>query len=326
MNIKAVVYEKYGPPEVLEIREIEKPVPGDNEILVKVKAAVVSATDVIFRRGTPFISRSAIGFTKPRYTITGDALSGEVEAVGKDVKKFKKGDRIYGSAGPEFGAHAEYKCIPENGVITIMPSNISFGEAAAISDGSLTALPFIRDEAGIREGQKLLVNGASGAVGSFAVQLAKYYGAEVTGVCSTSSIKMVQSIGADKVIDYTKEDFTNNGRTYDVIFDAVGKSTFPQSKNALAPQGLYLSTVLSSSIIFNMLRTSKSKGKKAKIAFTGLRPPADRAKDLAFLKELIESGKLKAAIDKTWPMEKITEAHRYVEQGHKKGNVILTVG
>jgi NADPH:quinone reductase-like Zn-dependent oxidoreductase len=319
--MKAVTYRKYGPADVLEVIDMEKPLPKDGEVLIRVQAAALTATDIIFRKGKPFTARAAIGFFRPKYTIPGDALAGEIEALGENVKSFKKGDAVYGSTGAAFGAHAEYKCLPEKGGLALKPANMDFAEAAAVCDGALTALPFLRDNAKIQSGQKILINGASGSIGSFAVQLAKYYGAEVSAVCSSANLQWVKSLGADQIIDYTQEDFSQNEQTYDVIFDTVGKRSFSDCKKALKPGGIYLTTVLNAGILFQMLWTSMAGNKKAMIAFTGLRPAAEKAKDLIFLKELIEAEKLKAVIDRRFPIEQIAGAHKYVETGH----VVITI-
>jgi len=323
--MKAMIYTKYGSPDVVELKDIEKPTPKDNEVLVRVCATTVTATDSAFRKGEPFITRAFTGLIKPKITILGDMLAGEIEAVGQNVKLFKSGDQVFGSTGPGFGAHAEYICLPEDGALAIKPANMTYGEAAAVCDGALTALPFLRDKANIQRGQKVLINGASGSIGTVAVQLAKYFGAEVTGVCSTTNLELVKSLGADKVIDYTKEDFTKSGQTYDIIFDAVGKSSFSRCKSALTQNGVYLSTALTMATLPQALWTSMIGGKKAMVAATGLRPAGERAKDLIFLKELIEGEKLKSVIDRRYPLEQIAEAHRYVDKGHKKGNVVITV-
>ena len=323
--MKAIVYTKYGPPDVLRLQEIEKPIPEDNEVLIKIHAAAVTATDAIFRKGDPFVSRLATGITKPKNAILGDVLAGEIEAVGKDVKLFKKGDQVFASTGDSFGAHAEYKCLPENGALAIKPVNMSYDEAAAVCDGALTALPFLRDTANVQSEQKVLINGASGSIGTMAVQLAKIFWAEVTGVCSTANLEMVKSLGADQVIDYTKDDFTKSDETYDVIFDTVGKSSFSNCKSVLKQRGMYLTTVLTLTIIRQMLWTSMTGSKKAKITFAGLRSASDKMNDLIFLKGLSEAGKIKAVIDRCYGLEQIAEAHSYVDKGHKKGSVILTL-
>ena len=320
--MKAVVYNKYGTPEVLKIKEIEKPVPKDNEVLVKIFATTVTAIDSIFRRANQFFARLATGVTKPKNKILGSEFSGEIESVGKNVKLFKTGDFVFGAYE---GTHCEYICLPEYSAVIAKPSNMNFNEAAAVSYGTLTALPFLRDNGKIRGDQKVLIIGASGAVGTYAVQLAKYFGAEVSGICSTSNLEMVKSIGADKVIDYTKEDFTMNSEKYNIIFDTVGKSSFNLCKKSLSKNGKFLTAVISTPILFQMLWTSKIGTKKALIAFTGLRSVSDKNKDLALIKELIESGKIKVVIDKTFTLEQIAEAHSYVDKGHKKGNVVITV-
>ncbi len=323
--MKATVYTQYGPPEVLELKEVAKPVPGDNEVLVKVHAVTVTAVDSTFRKGDAFFARLFTGLTKPKRTTPGGELAGEIEAVGKDVKRFKVGDQVFGSTDAGFGAHAEYVCLPEDGALVLKPASITYEEAAAIPYGFLTALPFLRDNGSIQSGQKVLVNGASGSIGTFAVQLAKLFGAEVTGVCSTANVELVKALGADKVIDYTKEDFTQNGQTYDIIFDTVGKCSFSRCKNSLKQNGVYLTPVLGLPILLQMLATSKIGSKKAIIAFTGLRPPSEKTKDLLFLTELIEEGKIKPNIDRRYPLEQMAEAHRYVETGHKKGNIVVTL-
>ena len=316
--MKAIVYTKFGPPEVLHLQEVEEPTPKDNEVLIKIHATTVAKEDPDMRASPGFN-----GLLKPRNQILGQELAGEVEAIGRDVTRFRPGDQVFGMGS--FGAYAEYKCMPEDGALAIKPVNLSYEEAASIPNGALTALPFLRDKGNVQSGQTVLIYGASGSVGSAAIQLAKYYGAKVTGVCSTMNLEWVKSLGADHVIDYTKEDFTENGKTYDIIFDTVGKRSFSECKGSLTDEGIYLATVPTPVIMLQALWFAKSDGKKVKFAATVLRPACEKIKDLVFLTELIEAGKIKAVIDRIYPLEQIVEAHRYVDKGHKKGCVVITV-
>jgi NADPH:quinone reductase-like Zn-dependent oxidoreductase len=321
--MKAIVFREYGPPDVLQVCEVEKPASKDNEVLIRVHAATVATGDCELRSFTfplwiwmPL--RIWMGLIKPRKQILGQDLAGEIEATGKDVKQFRKGDKVY-AAATDFGAHAEYKCLPSTDPIAIMPANISYGEAASIPTGGYNALHFLR-KANIKEGQKVLINGAGGAIGVMAVQLAKYYGAHVTGVDSTGKLDMLRRIGADHVVDFTKEDFTKTGETYDVIFDVAGKSPFSRSVRALRENGYYL---LGNPRLLQILRglwTSMTSSKKVVFEFASPTP-----ENLDFLRELIEAGKIKPVIDRAYPLEQIAEAHTYVDTGRKKGNVVITM-
>jgi NADPH:quinone reductase-like Zn-dependent oxidoreductase len=322
--MRAIVYTTYGPPSVLQIREVPTPRPSDGEVLIRIHAAAVTSTDVNLRGGNTLM-RLVFGLRKPRRPILGTEFAGEIAAVGEGVMRFKPGDQVFAATGSGFGAYAEYICLPEAGALAPKPANATYAEAAAICEGGLTALPFLRDKGKIRRGHRVLMNGASGAVGNAAVQLAKAFGADVIGVTSTANADLVKSLGADAVIDYTREDFTQNGQTYDIIFDAVGKSSYAQCKDSLAPAGVYLATVPSLALYAHVLRTARSSGKKALVAATGLRPPAEKAQDLLVLKELAEGGQFAPVIDKIYPMEQIAAAHEHVGTGHKKGHVVVTM-
>jgi NADPH:quinone reductase-like Zn-dependent oxidoreductase len=285
--MKAIVYTKFGPPEVLRLQEVVKPTPKANEVLIKIVATTVVKEDPDMRASPGFN-----GFLKPRNPILGQELAGEIESIGRDVTRFKPGDQVFGF--DMFGAYAEYKCMPENGALAIKPGNLSYEEAASIPNGALTALPFLRDKGNIQSGQSVLIYGASGSVGAAAVQLARYYGANVTGVCSTANLEWVKSLGADQVIDYTQEDFTENGKTYDIIFDTVGKRSFSECKGSLTDEGIYLATVPTPVMMLQALWPAKNRSKKVKFVAAGLRPAREKIKDLVFLAELMRRGRSKS--------------------------------
>ena len=326
--MKAIVHTKYGPPDVLELKEIEKPTPKDNEVLIRVYATTVNRTDCGIRKADPFIVRFFCGLIRPRNTIMGNEFAGKIEALGKDVTSFKVGDKVFGYNDEDFGAHAEYMTTPEEGAITTMPANMGYEEAAPSTEGAHYALNDIRN-ANIGSGQNILIYGATGAIGTAAVQLVKCLGARVVAVCNTKNVALVKSLGADKVLDYTKEDFTKDDQIYDVVFDAVGKSSFGRCKALLKPGGIYMSTDLGPKAenpflalwtsIFGGLPVGKA-GKKVIFPI-----PKSRKEDVVFLKELIEAGKFKPVIDRRYPLEQIVEATRYVETGQKTGNVVITV-
>ena len=320
-KMNAVSYKKYGSPEVIEIVEKEIPIPKENEILIKIRQTVLTPSDCVSRQGTPYIVRLFEGLLRPKKT-PGTDFVGEVKEVGNAVKHFKAGDQVFGSTGIKSGTHAEYALVAANGAITLKPENIADEETAGMCDAAMTALTFLRDEAKIEKGQKVLINGASGAIGTFAIQLAKYFGSEVTAVCSGKNAAFVTDLGADNVIDYTQEDFTLKKAEWDIIFDVVGKSSYSACKDSLAQEGKYLTTVPSFGIIAAMAKTALFGKKKAIFAATGLN---QTKKKLDFLKSLIEEEKLKSVIDRTYSLEEMAEAHRYVETGRKTGNVIIQV-
>ncbi len=330
--MKAIVYTEYGPPDVLQLKEVAKPAPKDNEILIRNYATSVNYGDMVARKFSkispqefnmplPFLipARMVFGFRKPKKQILGSEFAGEIETIGKDVKRFSVGDQVFGYSGQSMGADAEYLCMPEDGEVAIKPTNMSYEEAAVVPYGAITALNLLR-KAPIQSGQKVLINGASGSIGLAAVQLAKHYGADVTGVCSTPRMDLVKSLGADKVIDYTKEDFTQSGETYDLIFDILGRSSFSRCKRSLKPNGRYLLASFKMKQFGQMVWTSMVGSKKVICALA-----PEKSGDLPHIKELIEAGKIKAAIDKRFPLAQAAEAHRYVEKGYKKGHIVITV-
>ncbi|NOQ73110.1 MAG: zinc-binding dehydrogenase [Crocinitomix sp.] len=317
--MKAAICTSYGKPEVLQLKNVEKPTPKDDQILLKIYSSSVTSGDARIRRADPYIIRLIFGFKRPRKSILGVVVAGEVESVGNNVSKFKVGDKVFGTTGMSFGAHAQYQCISEEGTLAVIPENMSYQAAAAIPFGGTAALHFLR-KGEISKGQKVLVFGASGALGTAAIQLAKERGAEVTAVCSGGNANLVSDLGADKVIDYTKTDFTQNGVKYDVIFDTVGKSSFSKGMKSLKKDGTML---LASASVGLMLRGAFSSMFGSKKVHSGV--IKETAEDMRFFKELIEAGKLKAVVDKVYSLEEISLAHAHVDGGHKKGNVIISM-
>ncbi len=323
--MKAITYYNYGSSEVLHQVEMPKPTPQANEILVKIHASTVTPVDCSFRSADPFIVRFFTGLFRPKMPVLGTELAGEIVAVGRDVRRFSIGEHIFAALADGRGAHSEYICLPEQGAQVTLPRNMDFAQAATLCNGALTALPFLRDSGKIQSGQRVLINGASGSIGIAAVQLAKYFGAHVTGVCSGAKLDFVRELGADKVIDYTREDFCKNDQPYDIVFDTVGKSSFSASKQVLTPHGVYLSTVITCETFFMMMWTGLRNGKKARLSATGLRSAPDQIKDMEMIKSLVEDGVLTAEIDRTYALAQIAQAHRYVETGHKRGNVVIQI-
>jgi NADPH:quinone reductase-like Zn-dependent oxidoreductase len=324
--MRAVVYDRYGPPDVLRLEEVERPVPKEDEVLIKIHATTVTRGDCATREANrrsgllvTLISRFISGIRRPKQRILGMELAGEVEAVGAAVNEFAVGDHVFGTSGFKFGAHAEFICMRESALLAHKPAGMSFEEAAAICDGALNALWCLR-LADLRKGQRILIYGASGSIGTAGVQLARHFEADVTAVCSTKNLELVRSLGADRVIDYTQEDFTKNGQTYDVIFDAVGKHSFRRCRDSLSRGGSYLATDGLQNLIL-ALWTSRIGDKKVRFSI----PPRYTKKDVLFLKELIEAGKYRAVIDRCYPLEQVVEATHYVETEQKTGNVVLTV-
>lgn len=324
--MRAVVYDRYGPPDVLRIEDVQRPVPKEDEVLVKIRAVAVTRADCATREANrrsglaiALISRSISGIRRPRQRILGSEFAGEVEAVGTAVNEFTVGDHVFGTSGFRFRAYAEYICLRESALIAHTPTGMSFEEAASVCDGGLNALWCLR-QGGLRKAQRILIYGASGAIGTAAVQLARYFAADVTGVCSTKNLELVRSLGADRVVDYTREDFTKNGETYDVIFDAVGKHSFSRSRGSLNRGGSYLATDGLRNL-FLALWTSRIGDKKVVFSI----PPRYTKQDVVLLKELIEAGKYRAVVDRRYPLEDVIDATRYVETEQKTGNVVLTV-
>ncbi len=322
--MKASVSKMYGTPEVFKIEDVTKPTPKHNEVLVRVYAATVTGSDIMMRTGKPYVGRLYLGLSKPKTTILGFDFAGEIVETGNNVISFKVGDKVFGGT-TTLGSYAEYICVNVDDVITTMPENISYQAAAPVSGSAITVMNFLKGLAKIKAGNKVLINGASGSLGTYAVQIAKHYGAEVTGVCSQTNTKMVSELGADFVIDYTKEDFTKNGKQYDIIFDTVGKTTFSYCKNSLTENGIYLSSVISFPLLLQMMKTSLFGKKKVKSSSTGMLPAKERLNYFLELKELLKAEKIKTVIDNSYPLAQMGDAHKYVEKGHKKGNIIINI-
>jgi NADPH:quinone reductase-like Zn-dependent oxidoreductase len=321
--MKAAVYGRYGSPDVLTIDDVPQPTPRDDEVLVRIRAATVGVVDSLARQGSPTYARVHFGLRQPKFPILGSDFAGEIEAVGPAVTRFAVGDQVFGTSAPHFAAHAQYVCLSEQAAVAPKPANLTYAEAAALVDG--TALCFLRDKARLQRGQTILINGASGAVGTAAVQLAKHFGATVTAVCGGASIELVGRLGADTAIDYTQADFSRRSATYNVIFDVAGKSSFSRCRARLGRGGVYLTTAPSPAIMLQMAWTSRFGSRKAVVAFTGLRAPSEKRKDLLYIKELAEASTLVPVIDACYPLPRIADAHRHVDAGHKKGNVVVTM-
>lgn len=322
-KMKAIISTNYGGPEVLKIQEVDQPTPKDNEVLVKIFASNATTAETMMRTGYPLIGRLFMGLTKPKNSIPGTGFAGEIIAIGKDVRIFKIGDQVFGESNFNFGTHAEYLCLDEEGIIAIKPKNISYEEAAVVGDGPITSLNFLKNLANIQPGQSILINGASGSLGTAAVQLAKNLGATVTGVSSTRNLAFVKSLGADHVIDYTLTDFTKTGEKYDIIYDTVGKSSFRKCKKALTEKGIYMSPVLDFSLLLQMIWTSIFGNKRALFSATGMLPKPDIQSLLKDINKLLKKKKLKSFIDRSYPLEQLAEAHRFIDKGHKRGNVVI---
>lgn len=323
--MKAIVLTRYGSPDNLEVRQLPIPEPGAGEILVKVHASTVTAADTMMRRAQPWISRLFLGFFRPRHAVTGTGFAGTVVGLGSDVTRFRIGEAVFGETGTTFGANAEYLLLPEDAVVLPKPDFLSFDAAATLTDGPLTSYNFLRKLGEIEPGHRVLINGASGSLGSAAVQLAKHFGAHVTGVSSTRNLDLIRRLGADRVIDYTTTDPTRDNAVYDLVFDTVGKLSFSRVRNILAPRGRFLSPVLGLGILWSTLKTSRSTGQRAIFSATGLLDPEDLRDYLRELLPIIEQGGLRPLIGRRLPLERTAEAHRYVDTGRKTGNLVLVV-
>ncbi len=319
----AAVGRRYGPPDVVTVVDVPRPEPRDDEILVRVRAAAVGVVDGLARRGSPWYARAHFGLLRPRFPVLGCDFAGDVAAAGPAVSRFGVGEAVFGTIAPRFGTHAEYVCLPERGAVAAKPEGVSYVEAAALVDA--TALCFLRDKAGLRAGQAVLVNGASGAVGSLAVQLAVLFGATVTGVCSGPHVRLVRKLGAESVVDYTRTDFTQAGRRYDVIFDVAGTSSFLRCRRVLNPGGVYLTTAPSPAIFAQMPWTARFGSRRAVVAFTGLRPASEKQRDLLVISGLAEASALVPVVGACYPLDRIADAYRHVDAGHKKGTIVVTM-
>lgn len=320
--MRAVTFRRFGPPNVLELCSVETPVPRDHDVRIRVQATTVTAAECAMRRGEPHWGRVVIGFTKPRrrFRVLGNELAGEIDAVGDQVTRFAVGDQVFGFAGFNPGANAEYICLPQEASLAVKPANKTYEESAAAVDGATTALHFLRGIAEIQAGQKILVIGASGSIGTYAVQLAKHFGALVTGVCSAANVDLVSSLGADEVIDYTTVDFTTRPDTYDIIFDTIGKSSFAACKSSLRPAGIFLPTVITAGNLLQRLWTPIRGGRHVRggISF-------EKNEELIYVKNLLEANELRVVVERSYPLDEIIDAHRHVDGGHKKGNIVITV-
>lgn len=322
--MRAVVQHEYGSVDALQLEDVIRPTPEPDEVQVRVRAAAVTLSESITLKGRPLVARFFTGLLRPRQPIQGSEFSGQIEAIGEDVKRFEVGDEVFGVTGSEGGCFAEFMCVPEDGLLAIKPANTSFAETASVC-GALAAWNFLREKANVQAGQHVLVNGASGAIGTAAIQLAKHFGARVTGVCSTGELGLIESLGADNVIDETRQDFTRNGQIYDVIFDAESTSSYWRCRRSLAEDGLYLRTFPGLAILLQMLWTSRVGRKRAIVSATGLMPITKRRAFLMEVKRLVEAGKLRAVVDRCFPMERVADAYRHAERGQQRGTVVVTV-
>ena len=324
--MKAVIQDQYGGPEVLKTQEIDIPTPKDNEVLIKVRAASVTTADSMMMTGKPYIGRLFLGLTKPKYQVPGTGFAGIVEARGSEVTKYEVGDEVFGESLDTFGGQAEYISLPEDGLFLKKPENISFEAAASVCDGVVTSINLLKNVAEIKSGQTVLINGASGSLGSAAVQLAVAYGAKVTGVCSARNVAFVKSLGAHHVIDYRTEDFTKSADTYDIVYDTVGKSSFKKAANCLKEGGIYASPVLEGRLLWDVIRTAMFGKKKARFSATGALPKAELERLISEATELIKTGDVQPHIERTYDLDEVHQAHHYIASGHKKGNVVFAIG